>query len=176
MPVSRIIALPTAATQNIPNSFQDVLAALQISTSAAFTSFQDASSLLLVNNLHRLIPAKAELSSSPVSETGEIKYGASETNPLSRDYARHCSSDSEPTFFTYNHQLQAEKRYLLEVALTDWRHEAIRVLHEHRKCDIQTAFQGKDHRQPDFETWWAELQRKVDKMVEEAEDMEIPDL
>ena len=84
--LSHIITLPTSLTDKIPNSFREALAALQESTSVAFASSQRLQAL--VGDLfHRVVPAMAELNSSPVNEDGKIKCRASESNQFCRDYA-----------------------------------------------------------------------------------------
>ena len=83
-------------------------------------------------------------------------------------------SDSEPAFFAYQNQLRAEKRYLLEEALPDWRHKAVRVFRERGHCDNQAVFCGRTVPQPDFETWWSTLQEEVRRLLEDAEDTKVP--
>ena len=74
--VSDLIVTPTSVTENIPSSFQEALTVLQESTSVAFASSKRLQALA-ADRLHRLVPAMGELSSSPVSEAGDIKCTAS---------------------------------------------------------------------------------------------------
>jgi hypothetical protein len=89
--------------------------------------------------------------------------------------ADNCILDLEPAFFTYQNQIRAEKRYLLEEALPDWRHKAARVSHENRQCGAKAIFHDKVGSQIEFETWWTQLQEEVGKWLEDAEDTEIPE-
>ncbi len=83
--------------------------------------------------------------------------------------------DSEPAFFNYTNHLQAEKRYLLEEALPDWRHKAVRLNHEQRQLDTKVLFRDRAGITGDFKTWWIALTAEVDKWLEDAEDTDIPD-
>ena len=84
-------------------------------------------------------------------------------------------SDSEPAFFAYQNQLRAEKRYLLEEALPDWRHKAVRVFRERGRSDNKLVFCGGRTVPPtDFETWWSKLQDEVRRLLEDAEDTKVP--
>jgi hypothetical protein len=74
-PVQISHIVPTPLTENIPTSFQNALIVLQESTSVAFASSKRLQALV-GEHFHRLVPARAELSSSPVNEVGGIKCRA----------------------------------------------------------------------------------------------------
>jgi hypothetical protein len=48
-------------------------------------------------------------------------------------------SDSEPAFFNYISRLKAEKHYLEEEAIPDWRHKAARVVFRTMMRTIQNV-------------------------------------
>lgn len=170
--VSHIISISLA--EKSPPSFQDALTVLQESTSVAFASSKRLQALV-GERLHRLVPVRAEPTSDPVNEDGSIKCSAFNSSPFNVESADISLLDSEPAFFNYQNHLRAEKRYLLEEALPDWRHKAARVFHEHRQCDVKAVFHGNAGSQLDFETWWTRLQEEVGKWLEDTEDTEIPE-
>jgi hypothetical protein len=173
-PVQVSYLLPTSLNENIPGSFRDALTVLQESNSVAFASSKRLHALV-GDRFNRLVPAKVELSSIPVNEGGNIRCRASLSRCLYLNSAETYLSDSEPAFFTYQNQLRAEKRYLLEEALPDWRHKAARVFQEHRHSDNKAVFSGRTVPQTDFETWWSKLQEEIHKLLEDAEDTEVPE-
>lgn len=83
--------------------------------------------------------------------------------------------DSEPAFFNYINQLRAEREYLLQEALPDFRHKAARVNSELQQYRIRASLQDEAGKKIEFATWWKSLQVEVDRWMEEAEDTDLPD-
>ena len=86
------------------------------------------------------------------------------------------STDSEPAFFNYTNHLQAEKHYLLTEALPDWRHKAATVDREFEyACESLKKMKAKSEKGGDITVWWINLQIEVERWMEEAEDVDVPD-
>jgi hypothetical protein len=80
-------------------------------------------------------------------------------------------SDSEGAFFNYVNHLSAERRYLLEDALPDWKHKATRAGLK-RYNDLILTFRGKDMTVAE---WFTQLQAAVTLWCHEARQAELPD-
>lgn len=82
--------------------------------------------------------------------------------------------DSEPAFFNYVSRLKAEKCYLQEEAIPDWRHKAARVEQEHWEFDFATRFTDEAGRDTSFRSWLDTLRNTASQWFAEAEYQEIP--
>jgi len=81
------------------------------------------------------------------------------------------SPDSEGAFFNYVNHLAAERQYLLEDALPDWKHKASRVRLEDY-ADMTVTFRG---REMTVAEWYSRLTDTVGYWSYEAMAMELPD-
>jgi len=78
---------------------------------------------------------------------------------------------SEGAFFNYVNHVAAEKRYILEDALPDWKHKASRVkLSDY--ADLPINFRGQ---QMTVAEWFSQLKETVGFWSQEAKGMALPD-
>lgn len=80
-------------------------------------------------------------------------------------------TDSEGAFFNYVNHFSAERRYLLEDALPDWKHKASRAGLK-RYNDLILTFRGKTMTVAE---WFTQLHAAVTLWCHEARHAELPD-
>ncbi|KAK5058865.1 hypothetical protein LTR84_011129 [Exophiala bonariae] len=143
--VSHVAALPDSMLSQLPPSVQDALWTLQESTSVVYASYERLQELL-DQRFDRLVYL-------PIGDGTAVR------------------SYSEGAFFNYVNHLAAERRYLLEDALPDWKHKASRAgLRQYN--DLMLTFRGKEMKVIE---WFSQLQAAVSFWCYEARQTELPD-
>jgi hypothetical protein len=68
--------------------------------------------------------------------------------------------DSEPAFSNYIGRLKAEKRYLEDEAMPDWRHKAD---YQHQESDLAVCFADEAGTETNIQNWWTVLYNTATK-------------